>query len=150
MATGTVSSITGNNWQLISSVTPTNGTLSTTFSSITGYQTIMIVLSGIVASTTDTMYLHFNGDTTAGDYYGTQPGVLFGRTFTGSAQGRYAMVYDVDKSIPHRVDVPASTADGTMVMSLWSIASPITSIACTFGSATFTAAGTIALYGIAS
>jgi hypothetical protein len=151
MATGTVSSITGDNWQLISSVTPTAAATSVTFSSIAGYKTIMVVLSGIVASATEAMYLQLNGDTTAGDYFGTFPGVLLGRTFTGSAQGRYAMIYDVDKSLPHRVDAPASTSDGTLCMQLWTTASPITSIVCAFTSgATFTAVGTIALYGIAA
>ena len=61
------------------------------------------------------------------------------------------MIYDVDKSLPHRIDAPASTSDGTLCMNIWTTASPITSIACVFiGSATFTAAGTIALYGIAA
>ena len=151
MATGTVSSVSGDNWQLISSVTPTNGATSVTFSSIAGYKTIMVVLSGIVASGTEIMYLQFNGDTTGGDYFGTTPGVSLGQSFTATAQGRVAIINDVDKSVPHIVNSTVSATLATTSLNIWTTASPITSITCAFtAGVTFTAAGTIALYGIAS
>ena len=151
MAVGTVSSASGDVWQLISSVTPTNGATSVTFSSIAGYKTIMVAITGVIASATEAMYLQFNGDSTAGDYYAAQPGILLGRSFTTSAQGRIAIIYDVDKSAPHRVDTQTSTVDATYALNGWTTASPITSLAFVFvTSATFTAAGTIALYGIAA
>jgi hypothetical protein len=152
MATGTVSSVSGDNWQLISSVTPTNGATSVTFSSIAGYKTIMVALTGIVSSASEALFLQFNGDNTAGDYFHTSTGVQLGRTVTTGAGGRMAIIYDVDKSAPHKVETQASgTADATTAFNFWTVASPVTSIACVFvTSATFTAAGTIALYGIAA
>jgi hypothetical protein len=152
VAINSVSTATGNEWQLISSVTPTNGASSVTFSSIAGYKTIMVSMTGIVSSATEALYLQFNGDTTAGDYFHTSPGVQLGRTVTSGAGGRMAIIYDVDKSAPHKVETQASAnADATSAFNFWTTASPITSIACVFvTSATFTAAGTIALYGIAA
>jgi hypothetical protein len=154
MATGTVSSVSGDVWQLISSVTPTNGATSVTFSSVSGYKTIMVAITGIVTSASEAMFLQFNGDTTAGDYYANAAGIQLGRTFTaGGPQGRIAIVYDVDKSVPHRVDttVSPSSSEAASSLNVWTTASPITSFTFAFlTSATFTAAGTIALYGIAA
>jgi hypothetical protein len=150
MATGTVSSITGDVWQQISTVTPTNGSTSATFSSISGYKTIMVVAQGIVPSAGEIPYLQFNGDSTAGNYQGQYQGVPMGNSIS-TAFGKMAIVYDVTQSAPHKVDAAVAATAGTLGLYFWAQATPITSITWTFLSgATFTGVGTITLYGIVS
>jgi len=150
MATGTVSSITGDIWQQISTVTPTNGSTSATFSSISGYKTIMVIAQGIVPSGGEIPYLQFNGDTTAGNYQGQYQGVPMANSIS-TAFGKIAIIYDVNQSVPHRVESGVAATAGTLGLQMWAQATPITSITWTFLSgATFTGVGTITLYGIAS
>ena len=63
MATGTVSTLEPNQWQTISTSTPTSGT-AVTFSSISGYKTLMLAWSAVTTTAASaTGYIRFNSAT---------------------------------------------------------------------------------------
>ena len=69
MAVGTVSGIeTANNWQLISSNSPTSGTTAASFTSISGYSRVMVVWKALRCSAAAWLFLKVNNDTTVGNY----------------------------------------------------------------------------------
>jgi hypothetical protein len=80
MATGTVSSISGDNWQLVATNTPTSGTTNTTtFSSLSGFKKYMVMLK--------------TGQTSAGSFYftingGSGGGVIGGGYINKGSQGQ--------------------------------------------------------------
>lgn len=152
MATGTVSSITGDNWQLISSVTPTAAATEVTFSSLSGYKTIMLSLKDVTSSG-GFLSCYFNGDLTGGDYVGSAAngtGTYIGlASSSASARAAFAIINDVNKSIPHRVDVGVWYTQGNSIQA-WTNPTPITSITVYLDGQTFSGAGTVAIYGIAA
>jgi hypothetical protein len=150
MAVGTVSGISPeDNWQLISSVTP-SGT-SHTFSSLTGYKHLWVIGKGITKSGADYIGMRPNNDTTAGNYglgwaSGTSQTSLIANT-TAAAQGVSAKIYNIDQAIPHKID-------GTYDANQWSPADAyvnpvvITSLVIhCYTTGSFTG-GTLSLYGI--
>jgi hypothetical protein len=163
MATGQVSSITGDNWQLIATNTPTSGT-STTVSSITGYKRLMIVVKNItMTSATYYSILTFNSDT--GNNYSSL-------TVNGSLSDnrRNAVTFDISNSatgarsgvlyVENVLGIGAKTFTGTtgnvtngyaQTSGAWINDSAITSVTFTSvaGTNTFTA-GTFSVYGIAA
>jgi hypothetical protein len=152
MATGTVSSVTGDVWQLIASNTPTTSPTQIDFSSISGYKTIMVVFKQVNTGASATIAFTCNNDTNTGDYAGgnttgTETSI---RVISNSAgvRGGMAIIYDVDKSVPHSVWVAGDDATRSVNQGYLE-ANPITTISATAGGQAFTA-GTISLYGIAS
>lgn len=59
MATSTVSSFTDDNWQVISSVTPT-GVNTYAFTGIEGYKTLMLKWEGLTSTSSDSYFMKFN------------------------------------------------------------------------------------------
>ena len=151
MATGTVSSVTGDVWQLIASNTPTTSPTEIVFSSISGYKTIMVVYKGITTGGTSSLSFKCNADGTTGNYAGgnstgTENAIILVNN-SSSTRGGFAIVYDVDKSIAHKVDVAVVTNVSTTQAYVNPV--PITSITAYAAGQTFTG-GTIYLYGIAA
>jgi len=151
MAVGTVSGIDpDDNYQLITTTTITSGTGSYNYNSIAGYKTILIVGKDIVKNSSEYVNIQLNGNTAAGSYCQNQQ-LGTGNFFyvTGSTAGPSAfafVIYNVNKTIPHKVDVTYSSAPGGPNQ-YYTDPSVITSIQVTSATATFTS-GTIYVYGI--
>lgn len=153
MATGTVSTLDPNQWQLVSTVTPTSGT-SVTFSSLAGYKKYLIVAKNLYTSATSNWIMQFNGDTAVGAYTYSSGDIAYFQIGTGNSASpgtaMWAIIDDADKSMPHLVQAKA-TANTNWYQDYYVTTSAITSILISTagGTATFTG-GTIYLYGIAS
>jgi hypothetical protein len=151
MAVGTVSSISDDTWQLISTTTMAGAT-SYTLSSIAGYKRLMVAVTNGVRSGSGSYWtVRFNGDTTAGEYSGyggSQSFHYIGDDSSGSSAA-LVIVEDADKSVPHLVYIGGyggTTAETAGYLD----PTPITSITIgTTGSVTLNS-GTIRLYGIAA
>lgn len=150
MAVGTVSAIEPNQWQLITSVTP-SGT-SVTFNSFSGYKTLWLVGKQVTKSTSDYPMVRVNNNTTAGnnavnDASGTRQGILI-NNLTASAQGFSFKIYDVDKEIPHKIEAEfENSQNGDAYVDPVVVTSLVLTTAG--GTATYTG-GTVYLYGIAA
>jgi hypothetical protein len=152
VAINSVSAATPNQWQLISSVTPTASATDVTFSSIAGYKTIMLSLKDVTSSG-GFLSCYFNGDLTGGDYAGSSANgtgtyISLG-TSTTNPRSAFAIIYDVNQSIPHLVNASSWYTAGAPFQA-WTNPTPITSISVYLDGQTFSGAGTIALYGIAA
>jgi hypothetical protein len=153
MAVGTVSSVGGEQWQLISSQTPS--TTSVTLTSFSGYKTIMVVGKGVTKSGSEYPKILVNGSTTAGNYatlWGSGGNVGFlCQGALASAQGFVFRIYDCDKATIHKVD-SAYDGSGAHGQPTDAYVDPVavTSLVLTTnaGTATFTG-GTVYVYGIA-
>ena len=163
MATGSVSALDQDTWQLIQTNTTTSGSTST-FSSLSGYKKYILTLEGVTLSTNADAVLTFNSSTS--NYYGRA--ALWGEnTYSGPASTGIPLnyttyktsmngLYVIDnvtngaprtvKGIYQRGDLAGSvpiTIDGG-----WLDTSAITSMVITLSTGTFSA-GSIKLYGIA-
>ena len=152
MATSTVSSVTGDVWQLIASNTPTTSPTQIDFSSISGYKTIMVACKGITTGGAATIGIICNNNTTTGNYAGSNAGgtetVLTMNYGAGAgARGLMAVIYDVDKSTIHRATTSAMYTISNNQAYL--DPTPITTLSIYAGGQTITG-GTIYLYGIAA
>jgi hypothetical protein len=139
---------TNNVWQLISTTTLSGTT--TTVSSLTGYKTLMVAVSGATKSAAAYMAMRVNGDTAAGNYGsngGFESFFYLGGTVSGSDSGG-AIIYDANQEAPHELKITGfdGTASG---FSMYTNTTAITSISITThnGTPTFTA-GTVRVYGI--
>lgn len=154
MAAGTVSALEPNQWQLITSVTP-SGT-SVTFNNFSGYKTIMIVGKGVTKSGSDYPRVRVNNDATAGNYTtlwsaGGQTGFLC-QGAASTAQGFVFRIYDCDKAIIHKVDT-AYDGSGAHAQATDAFVDPVvvTSLVLgTLGGSTTYTGGTVYVYGIAA
>ena len=150
MATGQVSSITGDTWQLISTTTMA-GAGSYTVSSLTGYKTLMVAIAGATKSAADNLVVTFNGDTASGNYArlaGGNPRFYIGTTTT-TAHAAAFTIYDTDQSAPHRFETPGYTGTRSF-MGVYLDPTPITSFTITTDGAANLTGGTIKVYGIAA
>lgn len=153
MAINSISSAASNQWQLVSTVTPTSGT-SVTFSSLAGYKKYLLVAKNLYTSTSNTFTLRINGDTAQGSYtYASGDSTSF---FVGNGNGAspgaaiWATIDNADKPIPHEIEAKSSGVT-TWYKDYYVTTSAVTSItlATNVGSYTFDG-GTIYLYGIAA
>jgi hypothetical protein len=151
MAVGTVSSISDDTWQLISTTTMAGAT-SYTLSSITGYKRLMVAITNGVKSTTGYWIVRFNGDTAAGKYsgYGGSQTWHYIGDDNPSSSAALVIVEDADKSIPHLLYIGGY--GGTVQTTAGYLdPTPITSITIGTHNGTPTLnSGTIRLYGIAA
>jgi hypothetical protein len=151
MAVGTVSALEPNQWQLISTQTPTSGT-SVSFTGLSGYKTYMVALKGVTKSSNAWFYATMNSDTTAGDYGGTLGGIQFGQS-ASTAYGTGLIIFDANENVPHSI-LEMFTTSGHYNQNLYADPTAITSIQIysdtpAGGTVTFSG-GTIYLYGIAA
>lgn len=150
MAVGTVSSISDDTWQLISTTTMAGAT-SYTLSSITGYKRLMVAVTNGTKSGGDYWIVRFNGDTTEGDYAGQGGSSNFHYIANNvtSATAALVIVEDADKSVPHLLHVGGYGAT-TEASAGYLDPTPITSITITTTGSSTLNSGTIRLYGIAA
>jgi hypothetical protein len=157
MAVGTVSGIEQeNNWQLISTNTPTSGT-ATTFTSISGYKRLMVVWKALTTGTSQWLYLKVNDNTTAGNYasHTGYPGVndnsasttIILNGHTRAINSGMLIIENANQSTPHEtslsIDYGYSYADPSILL-----ADPITRVDIWISASSFTG-GTVQLWGIA-
>ena len=149
MATGTVSSDTGDNWQLISSVTPS--ATEVIFSSISGYKTLMVVFQKITTGATATLTFQCNSDTSnnysGGNASNTENAIIMAGNTT-SIRGGFAIIHNADRAIPHKIETATGLSNASNLEAYLEPAA-ITSINAKAGGQTFTG-GTMYLYGIAA
>jgi hypothetical protein len=150
MAVSNVSTVDADNWQLITSVTP-SGT-SVTFNSFSGYKTLWLVGKQVTKSASEYPMVRVNNNTTGGnnavaDASGTRQGILI-NNLTASAQAFSFKIYDVDKAVPHKMEAEFDPSQGG---DAYVDPVVVTSLVLTTagGTATFTG-GTVYLYGIAA
>lgn len=166
MAVGTVSGSTSDNWQLIATNTPSAAS-SSTFSSISGYKTLMLVYSGTFTASgngTNTEFrLTFNSDTTLANYGGAQVlwqglgtyngtnayipfiGYQENLSSTTGAIVQYGIINNANSNIPKIIELGGSRT--TAATGIY-IGNAITSITLAPGTGTIT--GNFYLYGIAA
>jgi len=150
MAVGTVSGVDQqDNWQLISSTTA-SGT-SMTLTGFTGYKHLWIVGKDITKSASDFPAIRPNNDTSLGSYalgmYAANKFLLAQQSST--ALGFSGKIYDIDKTIPHRVEWGFDPAAWGLPQDCYVNPVAITSVVLTTngGSVTYTG-GTVYVYGI--
>ena len=147
MATGSVSALDQDTWQLVATNSPTSGTTST-FSSLSGYKKYMLVAEDITG-TGGELRVTFNGSST--NYTSVVPnGVANSKTFliftlNSSTNNAYMIIDNVNNGGPKI----ANGVDHTAYLNygIWHTTDSITSITVTRTNA-YTG-GTLKLYGIA-
>lgn len=145
MAVGTVSSINYDNWQLITSVTPSGS--SVTFNNFSGYKTLWVVGS-VTKSDASNTRMRPNNDTATGSYASSYAGPAFYHP-DASSLGISFKIYDVDREVPHKVEFTTNIGGGGSVGDAYTAPNVITSLVVSPDSGTFTG-GTLRIYGIAS
>lgn len=163
MATGSVSALDQDTWQLIATNTTTSGTTST-FSSLSGYKEYLLAWSGVSTTSDGSSYLQFNSDTGTNYFGGVNLGETDG-TFQNKSdrirlnysslrttQSGYMSIKNVNNGAPKIV---IGTLSGhsennwqANINGGWLTTDAITSIVITAGAGTFSA-GSMKLYGIA-
>ena len=163
MATGSVSALDQDTWQLIATNTTTSGSTST-FSSLSGYKEYLITWNGVSTSSNGSSYLQFNSDTgtnyfggiSLGEYDGTfqnkSDRIILNYSTIRTTLSGYISIKNVNNGAPKIV---AGTTSGQSenqwqvdIDGGWLTTDTITSIVITAGAGTFSA-GTMKLYGIA-
>ena len=151
MATGSVSAIDREEWQLITSTAAT-GT-SVTFNAFSGYKHLWLVGKAITKSSTDYVAVRPNNNSTSGNYaqtYGSGTESKF-LTYgsTASSQAVSFQIYDVDKTTPKKAFASYDASVPTLPQDAFIDTVAVTSLVVytNGGSATFTG-GTFYLYGI--
>jgi len=163
MATGTVSSVNYDNWQLIASVTANSGTSTTTVvTGLTGYKKLLLVWNDIVISSGSYLAIRFNSATTnyiGGAWCNEYNGTLIADSARGYVEAYTSTNYKNGYAyIENALSIAPKTYQGfgdtqgypTSFGGAWNSTDAITSVAMVpGGSQTFTS-GTVKLYGIAA
>jgi hypothetical protein len=154
MATGTVSSVSGEQWQLITTNTPALAT-TTTFSSLSGYKSYLVLFNSTTVTTATNIYVDFNGNVGTADYY-VNAGSNGVGTGTGS-QVRLSAAVNSAFNGWFRIDDATSSnikklsGGGSQQLGIgegyWNHTDPVTSIRFSFD---HTISGPFVLYGIAA
>lgn len=150
MAIGTVSSISTDNWQLISSTSPTSGT-SVSFTSISGYKTLMMSFKGITTAANSYMIVRFNNDSGPGSYNdgdGSTSSMLL--AINNGTRAGALVLYDADKTVPHKIEKTIYAGTEAVYPAFYTDPVAITRIDLISRESTAFTGGTVYLYGIAS
>jgi hypothetical protein len=157
MAVSKLNPITDDNWVLVSTNSPSAATTST-FSSLSGYKSYMLIWKMSTFSGNGTGLIRFNGDSTEGNYggggqYGTatgasNSGLILGPYFglSWAPMGGHMIVDNANKAVPKNIKIIGgmTTIAGSQS---WYGVDAITSIELSIsGGETFT--GTVSLYGL--
>lgn len=160
MATGTVSSVTGDVYQTVATVTTTSGTTAT-FSSLAGYKKFLLTWQGVGLAAATQLNLRFNGDSTSNNYVGNLIGsgsdnsrvnfIPLGMATATNGYTGYAYIDNVLDARPKEITGITSENNGgnpTVLNGMYFSTSAITSMVI-LTTSTYTA-GTWTLYGIAA
>ena len=163
MATGSVSALDQDTYQLIATNTTTSGSTST-FSSLSGYKEYLITWNGVSTSSNGASYLQFNSDTGTNYFGGISLGEADGTFENKSDRIRlhysslrttlsgYISIKNVNNGAPKIVvGTTSGNAENNWQVDIsggWLTTDAITSMVITTGGGTFSA-GSMKLYGIA-
>ena len=151
MAVGTVSSINDDVWQLIGSSSLTSGT-SYSFTSISGYKTLMLTFKGVTTSANSYMAVRLNNDSTAGNY----------SQFTGESETRFlvsgnaitraggVIIHNANQDVPHKVELTTYSAPEAANLAFYLDPTAINRVDLISRESYAFTAGTVYLYGIAA
>jgi hypothetical protein len=160
------STIAGDNWVLISSVTPTLAATTVTFSSITGYRKLMFRNNGCTLGSAGAVNLTFNGDTGANYAWASIQGASTysskvenaGNNFNFAPGSSSSTIngYNLFINDSNTAGLKTCTGFGVQtgstspsIQGFYLASAAITSV--TFTTTTsFAATGTVALYGVAA
>lgn len=150
MATGSVSAIDREEWQLIESKSA-SGT-SVTFNAFSGYKHLWLTGKAITKSASDYVAVRPNNNSTAGNYshmYGVADTKFLTGNSTSTASAISFQIYNVDKTTPKHVaaSYDASVPSNEMDAFIDTVAVTSLVVYTNAGSATFSG-GTFYLYGI--
>jgi len=163
MATGTVSSIVGEGWQLISTITPTSGTSASLATGIAGYKKLLVVWDRVMMSSSSGINFTLNGSTSGyfgGSYTNEYNGQLIGSytdirthgniTATDYIHG-YFYINNVLESVPKTINGMSDVTGYVITVdSCWNNTDAVTSITVRSNNSATLTGGTIKLYGIAA
>jgi hypothetical protein len=153
------SATASDNWVQISSVTPTAGVTTLSFTSIAGYKKLMLTINGVTLASSGNISLRLNNDS-ASNYVKTSSSAqsAFGtsillNTNTASAITAVVEVNSTDNTgLKTLSGNSATTAVGAyeyMIRGLYLASASITQVNLV-SSQNFNAVGTVALYGVAA
>ena len=163
MAVGTVSGLNlDEEWQLIASGSPTASSSSYSFTSISGYKTLMIAFKKIVTSVDCNFYARFNGDSTNHNYdghfngydvtgYYSTTGMPLTAYVGGASNGNsgYTIIKYANSTSMFKIASEGVSYVSNNNKSIWmNNTDAISSIAIYTTTGTFTGSGTFYLYGI--
>ncbi len=160
MATGTVSTLAPNQYQLVATSSPTSGT-TVSFTSLAGYKTYLLTFEHMAYAASTTTRVRFNSDSTNGKYASIAVGttsieraddscVLVFTSQAAAGNSAFLTIENALQTAPKYVDGATSQndANGLLIKGMYFSTSAITSIDIVAGN-TFSS-GTINLYGIAA
>jgi hypothetical protein len=152
MAVGTVSSLSPNEWQLISSASLTSGT-SSSFTGLSGYKTYMLAFKNVTTSANSYLVVRFNNDTSTGAYAAGSDGYtyqLLSHNIAAEGRAGAAIIHDADKAVPHKLETTSYSAGFSMSPTFYTDPVAITRIDLVSRESQAFTAGTVYLYGIAA
>ena len=159
MATGSVSALDQDTWQLIQTNTTTSGSTST-FSGLSGYKKYMVAFENISKPAVN-IVLTFNGNTSnyfggtslkfAAEYQTTISGIKVAWSGINSTLHGLYLIENVNNGAPKTVKGELTDGGDNWIQEIrggWLTTDPITSMTFTLPSGSFSA-GAMKLYGIA-
>jgi hypothetical protein len=162
MAVGTVSGVDPvDNWQLIASGTPTSASSTYSFTSISGYKTLMIAFKKVGTNAVNNLIVRFNGDSTDRNYNSIANGYdvtgqysTTGIALTGyldTSHSGYTVINNASsttifKTVQEGAAYVTNTYGGIWLNNTDAISSAVISTT----TSTFNGTGTFYLYGIAA
>jgi hypothetical protein len=160
MATSNVSAIDQDTWQLISSATPTASASSHSFSSISGYKTLMLAYKKVGTGAAANLYLRFNGDSTDRGYSGLANGYYDAGYFTTTGLGitgesttensGYVVINNANSTNMFKTIQEGASFVTNKYGLIWlNNTDAISSVVIHTSTSTFSGTGTFYLYGIA-
>jgi hypothetical protein len=160
MAVSKLNPVSGDNYKLISTFTvATAANTQAVATGISGYKSLILVVNGYTASTSDTWGIFFNSDQTTGNYGSSVWGGGTGSSsenriilsyYTTTAPGTgYVKIPDAGNTTIPKTTFSSGDERWGEGYGIWNNTAAITSITARHGSGNITA-GTFKLYGIAA
>jgi hypothetical protein len=159
MAISKIGGTGSDNWELISSVTPTAASATVNFTGLTPYKKLMVVWKGIVLSASNEVDVRINNDSTSGAYmyyhFGSAGGtallvdskiVMSSGAFAN--QDGFLVIDSCDNAGVKRIIDGGGAANSRANFAGIYFASAVVTQINVLTDSTFTAAGTVALYGV--
>lgn len=162
MATGSVSAIDQDNWQLISTTSFNGSSQYTLATGLAGYKSLMVVWKAVSKSNNSKAMVQFNADTTSGNYSSTSwwtettniSWVRNGMAISSSAdfstdEGGYAIFDNCNTSTLPVITRDAGGQGVSGAKGLWFGYTPVTSVNFRSQSGQEWNEGTVKLFGLA-
>ena len=157
MAISKLGGTTSDNWELISSVTPTAATASVNFTGLSPYRKLLIRWVGVVLNTSQVVGVRINNDSTGTNYtfmnsaggYDDNEGAFYMAGTADTQQAGYGIFNNCDTtSIKELVNGGGSAGVNRSQVQGFYLASAIVTQINLITTSTFTAVGTVQLYGV--